>query len=111
MLESDEWNDREATFAELRQTIKFIHEEVLERLKYADMRNKEAFDKRQKGFQKKYNSGDLVLMKNRTFGVFDPPLVGPFEFIRYKQGGRAAWLKDDSGREFDVSVTHLVPVD
>ena len=50
-------------------------------------------------------------MKNRTFGVLDPSFVGPFEFVPYKKGGRAAWLKDDAGREFDVSVSHLVPVD
>ncbi len=75
------------------------------------MKNKQAYDNRQRGFQKNYQPGELVLMKNRTFGVFDPPLVGPFEFVRYKRGGRAAWLKDDAGREFDVSVSHLVPVD
>lgn len=49
-------------------------------------------------------------MKNRKEGVFEPPLTGPFEFIKYKQGGRACWLKDAEGREFDCSVTHLVPV-
>ena len=50
-------------------------------------------------------------MKNRMSGVFEPPLVGPFEFIRYKQGGRAAWIKDANGLEFDVSIAHLVPFD
>lgn len=28
--------------------------------------------------------GDLVLMKNRSSGVFEPPLTGPFEFVKYK---------------------------
>ena len=50
-------------------------------------------------------------MKNRKEGVFEPSLTGPFEFIKYKQGGRACWLKDAEGREFDCSVTHLVPLD
>ena len=50
-------------------------------------------------------------MKNRKPGVFEPPLVGPFEFVKYKRGGRAAWLRDSTGKQFDVSVTHLVPVE
>lgn len=50
-------------------------------------------------------------MKNRTFGDLDPPLVGPFEFVHYKRGGRAAWLKEDAGCEFEVAASHLVPVD
>jgi hypothetical protein len=53
--------------------------------------------------------GQLVLMKNRDTGVFAPALVGPYEFVRYKKGGRACWLKDNDGKEFDCSITHLVP--
>jgi hypothetical protein len=45
-LESDEWDDKQASYEELKQTIKFIHEEVLEKLRFADMKNKQAFDNR-----------------------------------------------------------------
>lgn len=51
------------------------------------------------------------MIRNRSSGVFEPMLIGPFEFVRYKQGGRACWLKDNDGREFDCSVAHLVPVE
>lgn len=54
--------------------------------------------------------GQLVLMKNHDTCVFAPALVGPSEFIRYKNEGRVCWLKDTDGREFDYSVEHLVPV-
>ena len=57
-------------------------------------------------------AGELVLVKNRASGTFETPLIGPFEFVRYKDKDcYAAILEDDTGRQFDCSVTHLVPVE
>jgi hypothetical protein len=37
--------------------------------------------------------------------VFETPLVGPYEFMGYKDKTEyAAWLKDGNGNVFDVSV-------
>ena len=50
------------------------------------------------------------MLKNRASGVFDPPLVGPFEFVKYKDDDRyAVLLRDDNGVIFDASVAHIVP--
>lgn len=40
------------------------------------------------------------------------PLVGPYEFVAYKDYDKyAAILRDeDNGKTFDCAVTHLVPV-
>ena len=103
------WNDRDVDVADIVETVKYLHEQVLDKITVANMREKLAYDERQRKFQGKYYPGDLVLMKNRSSGVFEPPLTGPYEFVRYKQGGRACWLKDNEGREFDCSVAHLVP--
>ena len=51
-------------------------------------------------------------MKNRASGVFEPPLVGPYEFVDYKGDDRlAVWLKDGEGKVLDCAVSHLVPLD
>ena len=50
------------------------------------------------------------MMRNRSSGVFDPPLIGPFEFIAYKDPDRyACWLQDEHGIMFDCSVAHITP--
>lgn len=55
--------------------------------------------------------GDLVLVKNRRSGSLESKLVGPFEFVRYKDYDKyAVVLRDDDGREFDCAASHLVPV-
>jgi hypothetical protein len=52
-----------------------------------------------------------VLLKNRSNGVFDPPLIGPYEFVRYKDEDKyAAILKSKEGTLLDCSVSHLVPI-
>lgn len=50
VLQSEEWDDREFSLADIVETIRFIHEGVLERLRVADMREKLAYDKRQAEF-------------------------------------------------------------
>lgn len=59
---------------------------------------------------KHFVRGDLVMLKNRKSGVFEPTLVGPFEFLEFKQGsGKAAvWLQDMDGNQFDASAAHIV---
>lgn len=42
--------------------------------------------------------------------MFEPPLVGPYEFVGYKgPDGLSVWLKDSNGKTFDCAVSHLVP--
>ena len=36
-------------------------------------------------------------MKNRKEGVFEPPLTGPFEFIKYKDRDRATLFIGGAG--------------
>ena len=44
-------------------------------------------------------AGELVLVKNRASGTFETPLIGPFEFVRYKDKDcYAAILEDDTGK-------------
>ena len=58
-----------------------------------------------------FQPGDIVLMKNREKQTLDTPLTGPFEFVRYKDYKKsAAILRDADDKEFDCSVSHLVPV-
>ena len=62
-------------------------------------------------FVGEFEVGQLVLMKNRASGVFEAPLVGPYEFVDYKDKDKyAAWLKDGDGKVFDCAVSHLVPM-
>lgn len=43
--------------------------------------------------------------------MFDPPLVGPYEFKGYKHDDKnAAWLMDNDGNMFDCTAAHLVPL-
>lgn len=59
-----------------------------------------------------YQPGDLVLVKNRAHGSLEPKLVGPYEFVKYKDyEGYACILRDEDGKEFDCSVAHLVLVE
>ena len=46
MLLSEEWDDREFNVADMAQTVKYIHEDVLGKLSIADMRAKLAYDAR-----------------------------------------------------------------
>ena len=51
-----------------------------------------------------------MFMKNRAVGMFEPPLVGPYEFLEYKKpDGLSVWLKDADGKVFDCATSHLVP--
>ena len=53
----------------------------------------------------------MVLVKNRKPGVLETKLVGPYEYVRYKDRDKyACVLKDENGREFDCSVSHIVLV-
>jgi hypothetical protein len=52
-----------------------------------------------------YSEGDLVLIQNREAGALKSNLIGPFEFVRYKDPDRyACILRDGDDREFDCSV-------
>ena len=87
-----------------------IHNELVERLAVADATNKTYYDAGKK-FVEEIADGTLVMMKNRMAGVFDPPLVGPFEFVGYKDEDKyACWLKDDQGAIFDCAASHVVPM-
>ena len=59
-----------------------------------------------------FEQGDQVFIKNRRDGALEMPLVGPYEFVAYKDYDKyAAILRDeDTGKTFDCAVTHLVPV-
>ncbi len=53
-----------------------------------------------------------MLVKNRSSGSLETPLVGPFRFVCYKDRDRyACILENDDGSSFDCSVSHVVPVD
>ena len=52
-----------------------------------------------------------MLVKNRKSGSLESKLVGPFEFVRYKDFDKyAVILRDDDGHEFDCSSSHLMPL-
>jgi hypothetical protein len=58
-----------------------------------------------------YIPGDMVSVKNRKPGVLEAKLVGPYEFVRYKDWDKyACVLKDENNKEFDCSVSHIVLV-
>jgi hypothetical protein len=44
VLPAEEWDDREFNLADLSETIKYIHEVVLGRIKISDLKNKLAYD-------------------------------------------------------------------
>lgn len=51
------------------------------------------------------------MLKNRHKQTLDAPLAGPFEFVRYKDSKKsAAIIKDAEDKEFDCSVSHLMPL-
>lgn len=80
------------------------------RLKDIDKISKEKHDKKHK-LVEEFEVGDVVLLKNRENQTLDTPLAGPFEFIKYKDRKKsAALLRDADGKEFDCSVSHLVPL-
>ena len=55
--------------------------------------------------------GDLVLVKNRASGVFEPNLLGPFEVVRYKDAGKYVLeLMDNDGSTWECAVSHVVPL-
>ena len=77
----------------------------------SDERNKVRYDKKANK-PMEYKQGDLVLVKNRKPGVLEPYMVGPYKFVRYKDRDKyACILEDDYGKEFDCSVSHIVPLD
>lgn len=50
-------------------------------------------------------------MKNRRDGVFEPYLVGPYEFLGYKSPDkRVAVLLDGRNQQFECSSSYLVPL-
>ncbi len=49
-----EWEDIEFSVENVMATTQYLHEEVFEKLKLADMKNKDSFDARQSRFQGKY---------------------------------------------------------
>ncbi len=80
------------------------------RLKDLDRINKEKHYKKHK-LVEEFAVGDVVLLKNRDNQTLDAPLAGPFEFVRYKDLKKsAAIIKDADEKEFDCSVSHLVPL-
>lgn len=53
--------------------------------------------------------GDLVLVKNRAVGVFEPMLLGPYEVVRYKDKDKyVVELMDNDGNVWDCAVSHVV---
>ncbi len=46
VLESEEWDDRQFNLADLIETVRYLHEEVMGKMKFADMREKIAYDRR-----------------------------------------------------------------
>ena len=44
ILPSEEWDEKEFNLADLVETVKYIHEEVLDKLRIADMKEKLAYD-------------------------------------------------------------------
>ncbi len=51
-------------------------------------------------------------MKNRAQGSLETKLIGPYTFVRYKDmDGYSCILENEDGKQFDCSVSHLVPID
>ena len=81
------------------------------KLKQQDMAEKLRYDQNV-GPRVELEQGDLVLVKNRSSGSLETPLVGPFRFLRYKDRDRyACILEYEDGTYFDCSMSHVVPVD
>lgn len=46
VIPAEDWDDKEFNLADLVETVKFIHEHVLDRIRVADMKAKLAYDAR-----------------------------------------------------------------
>ena len=78
--------------------------EIVGKLKIADLRAKLKHDA-ELGDLVSFEEGDFVLIKNRVEGSLAPKLVGPFQFVKYKDVDRySCILRDGEGHEFDCSV-------
>lgn len=91
--------------------MQWLCKELQVKLKQRDEDEKVRYDKNV-GPVLELQQGDLVLVKNRSAGSLETPLVGPFRFLRYKDADRyACILENEDGTYFDCSMAHVVPVD